>query len=271
MNQRKIFLILFLTSITFQLKSQDSEATQELPWLKLIHIEAHTLFPSSVLKENIPIRQTVSNYNQYDNYDYNNSKITLSTLSQAYAVKAEFYNKAYKIGISTGIKYCLYQSNVEGNVAPKANYFFFRYSSEGQETKFARVSQLLEKNHYIVIPIDARIFVLNRKKFGFFARIGTDIGYNLYNKLNVVFYNPDMSASKNDVLNVIDKTQEKFYATINTSLGIRYNYFEKVSFNFEVYLPSKYLGNDYFILSDLKRFFGFKASVQVPLTLFNIK
>jgi|YNPMSStandDraft_1061717.scaffolds.fasta_scaffold00334_11 hypothetical protein len=251
-------------SITNQLISQNNENSEIYPWLSLIQIEINSILPRTDLKETIPIRQTVNNYNYYN---YDQATITSTTLGHASSLKAELFHKVYKIGISTGIKYLYFQSNIKGKVSNTANYFYFRYFFEGQETRFARVKNLNEINHYVTIPIDVRVYFLSRKKIGLFARLGTDLGFNIYNKLGVVFYNPEMNPTKNEVLNILDKTQQKFYATINTSVGFRYNYIDKINFYFEVYFPSKYIGSDYFVLSDVKYFSGIKASVQMPLTL----
>ncbi len=257
------FIIITLNNV----KSQEITKSEESQWLQLIRIEFNGLLPNTSLKESIPIRQTVSNYSLYNNYN-ESGKITSNTFGQAYAIITEFYNKTHKFGISSGIKYLYYNSDIKGEISNIAEYFYFRYFSGEQETKFARVRNLSENNHYIVIPIDAHIYLLNRKRYGIFTKLGSDLGLNINNKLNVIFFNPEMNPSKNEVLSVLDKTQQKFYATINASIGLRYYYIDKICFNFEIYLLSTLIGTDYFVLSEIKRFSGIRTSVQFPLSLF---
>ncbi len=261
---KTIFYFLFaLSIISLRLYSQNEGESSQV-WQKFVHIEMNGMLPNATMKENIPIRQNVSSYTYYN---HNDAKIVAQTNGLAYAAKLELYNDQLNLGLSAGIKYCSYYTTIKGRMSENAEYFYFRYVSDQQESKFARLKNITEKQQYLTVPVDFRYYYLNRKRLGLFARLSGDVGFNVYHKLDVTFFNPEMNPNKPEVLSIIDQTFDKVYYSGFASLGFRYYYLNKVSLNVEINVLSTYFGGNYFILTDAGRCSALKASVQIPLNL----
>ncbi len=255
-----LLAILFFSSRSDSQNESESSQT----WQKYVHIEISGLLPNTTLKENIPIRQNVSS-NSY--YNHNVAKIVAQTNGLTYAAKLELYNNQLNFGFSLGVKYWLYFTTIKGRMSENAEYFYFRYASNQQESKYARLKNITENQHYLTVPVDVRYYFLNRKRLGLFVRMSADVGFNVHHKLDVTFFNPEMNLNKTEVLSIIQQTLDKVYYSASASLGFRYYYIEKISLNVEFNILSKYLGGNYFILTDAERYSAIKASVQIPFHL----
>ncbi|MCX7862907.1 MAG: hypothetical protein N2449_07920 [Bacteroidales bacterium] len=256
-----LWLVLMLISLTVNSQTNQEQATT---WNKFVHVEIHGVLPNSKIKENLPIRQNVSN----NTYGYDNeAKIIATTNGLVFGSKIEIYNQQLKVSLSTGIKYFNFHSTIKGKMSDNADYFYFRYVSDVQESRFARVRSIKENQQFLSIPLEFRYYFFNRKIYSFYTTLGTDLGINVYHKLNVVFAKPEMISAKAEVLQTIDQTYDKFYSATNLSIGFRYNYLNKVGFNAELNLYSSLLGQSNFILSEASRIASVKASIRIPLTL----
>lgn len=260
---KSIFFLLVFLIVSMRLFSQNENESSQV-WQKFVHIEMNGLLPNATMKENIPIRQNVSSYTYYHQ---NDAKIVAQTNGLTYAAKLELYNDQLNLGVSAGIKYWSYHTTIKGRMSENAEYFYFRYVSDQQESKFARLRNITEKQQYFTVPLDVRYYFLNRKRLGLFARLGGDVGFNVYHKLDVTFFNPEMNPNKPEVLSIIDQTFDKVYYSAFASLGFRYYYLDKVSLNVEINVLSTYFGANYFILTDAERYSALKASIQIPLNL----
>ncbi len=256
------FLIIVLINGLF-LKSVVAQTVEKTisPWLLFGHAEIASLFPNSEIKESLPIRQNVVSQQNYSSDAY----LRISTWANSFSIKAELFNTNYKVGIATGLSFILYETSIVGSVSENSNYFYFRYFNKDQETKFARVKKLGERQHFLTIPVELRYYFFSRKRYGFFIKLSSNVGWNLNSQLTIVFQDPEINAYKNEVLGVLHDSNNKFYTSLSPSVGFRYNYLHKLCINGELTMPSTYLGNGYFILTSASRYFGIKASLQVPI------
>lgn len=261
---KSIFCLLFAFLNFFFSSYSQNEGESSHPWQQYVHVEMNAILPNANLKENIPIRQNVSSYTYYN---HNDARIVAQTNGLSYAAKLELYNNQLNLGILAGIKYWLYFTTIKGRMSENAEYFYFRYASDLQESKFARLKNITETQQYLTVPVDVRYYFFNRKRLGIFVRMAADVGFNVRHKLDVTFFNPEMSPHKAEVLNIVQQTFDKVYYSGSTSLGFRYYYIDKVSLNVELNVLSTYLGGNYFILTNAERYSAIKVSVQIPLSL----
>ncbi len=243
--------------------------SQELPvkpsdnWTKSIHLESGFIYPSGTIKESIAIRQNISSYfvNQSST-----GQISSENSGFILGLRWEYFNKQYKSGISTGLRYTGYSSQISGFSASNADFFYLRYSMLNSDTKFARVKNIKETNNLIGIPLEFRIVPVQNKYFELFARGGTELSmFNLKKGTHIQFQDSNMDGSEGVILNNIGLSTNKFYSILYASLGLIIGNENKAKYLFEVFLPSLFLTKNNFTLADVDHFEGFKFSVQFPL------
>ncbi len=262
---KKVCLIIFVL-FTGKMFSQPNEQNDH-SLLFFGHAELSFFSPNAKVEESLPIRQNVS----YQTVYYQKPQLTVSSSGISSSLKFEIFNPGYRIALQTGLKYIAYNTSVTGTMTDNTDYFFVRYSIENQEVKFARVKEIKENNHYLAIPIDLRYYFFSRKRYGFYVKVNTDIGLSISHELNILFHDPNMNTSKNEVLEVIKSDYDKFYTTITGAVGIRYNYIHKICLNGELIFPSTFMGNNYFMLTEANHVFGIRISAQMPINFNNNK
>lgn len=243
--------------------SQDALEKTLPKWSKYLHLEAGFLYPGGTIKESISVRQNISSY-YVDQY----SSGYVSSYTDAFFVSARwehFYNK-FKTGISIGLRYTGYKGEITGYSSMSANFFYLRYSMQDSDTKFARVKSINESNSFVSIPIEIRVVPFNYKDLGFFAKAGSDIGIlNLKQTTTISFQESSMKQYHDDIVANITNETNPFYSTLYTSVGMQYGKVNKPRYVFEVQLPSLFLSNNNFALTNLDTFSGIVFSIQIPI------
>jgi len=261
----KEFLIVlsFLALPVMTLYSQEIDAKPSDNWKSYIHLESGFMYPSGTVKESIAIRQNISSYFVNQSSD---GQIYSETSGFMLSASWEYFNKIYKSGISAGLRYTGFRSEISGFSSNNADFFYLRYSMLNSDTKFTRVKSITEANNFVSIPIELRVIPIQNRYFSLFAKGGAEFSMlNLNQKTHINFQNTDMNIYEDDILNNISSTTNKFYSTLYSSLGIIVGNERKVNYLFEIFLPSFFLTENNFSLVDLDHFQGFKFSLQFPL------
>jgi len=243
---------------------------QEMPagappgrWVSFVHVESGLLNPSGTIRDNIAIRQNISSFfvNQVSDGEIN------STAFGIYAgLRAEYFLKKFKTGLSAGLRYINYGSEISGFSARNADFFYLRYSMEGSDTRFARVKSMSETTNFITIPLELRFIPIQRKGIGLFVKAGAELSLlNLKHSTHISFQDPEMNVNEDEILQQISTPANKFYSTLYATAGIKFGYEGKVNYILEVFLPGSYLTKDNFSLTKVDYFEGFKLSLQIPV------
>ena len=243
--------------------SQDALEKTLPKWSKYLHLEAGFLYPGGTIKESISVRQNISSY-YVDQYTSGN----VSSYTDAFFVSArlEYFNKKFKTGISAGLRYTSYSGEITGYSSSNANFIYLRYSMQDSDTKFARVKSLNERNTFASIPIELRFIPFHYNELGFFVKAGSDIGIiNLKQTTTISFQESSMKQYHDDIVANITNETNPFYSTLYTSVGMQYGKEKKPRYVFEVQLPSLFLTNNNFALTNLDTFSGIVFSIQIPI------
>ena len=245
------------------LYSQDLPVKTQHNWIQFLHLESGLMYPSGSVKEDIAIRQNISSY--YVN-QYSNGYISTASSGVLLGLRWEYFNVKFKTGISTGLRYIGYTSELSGYSSNSADFFYLRYSMQDTDTKFARIKSITESNSFISIPIEIRTVPFQYMKFELLAKVGAEISIiNLKKSSDIDFSNSSMEIHQNHIMNSIGIDANSLYSTLYASIGLKYGIENKPNFIFEVFLPSIFLTSNNFFLSEVDYYDGFKLSVQFPI------
>lgn len=260
---RKHLLITF--TILFQVISlcgQDS-AKDASVWKQSLHLDAGFLFPSGTIKEDIAVRQNISHYyTSHSSQGYVSAETSVFTTS----VRWEFYNSRLLTGISSGLKFTGFNTEISGYTTRNTDFFYLRYNMIDSDTRFARVKSITETNNFISVPIELRIIPLHYREMSLFVRAGIEFSLlNIKHTTDIDFHNDNMEVHKESILSLLSTTPDKFYSTVYSSAGFVYTQENKPNFMFELILPVHIISKNNFALTEIDNMAGFKLSVQIPV------
>ncbi len=243
--------------------SQEMVSAPAPKWTKSIHLESGLIYPKGSIKESIAIRQNISSYFVNQSSD---GEILSVTSGFQLGMKYEYFYSRFNTGISAGIRYTGYRTEISGFSSSNADFFYLRYSILGTDTKFARVKDISEVNNFISIPLEIRVVPLHYRDIGLFFRAGAEFSrFNLKKDTNIDFQDTSMNSYEDNILENIGVTTNKNYATLYGTVGVQYGKENKANYLFEIFLPSYFITDHNFAISEVDYLEGFKFSVQFPL------
>lgn len=262
-----IILIYLILLSCLKLSSQDRKDKPLHNWTRFLHLETGIIYPNGAIKESIAIRQNISSY--YVNQS-SGGYISSATSGLIAGLRWEYFNPALKAGISTGLRYTGFNSEISGFTSSNADFFYLRYSMMNSDTKFARVKSITETCNFISIPLEIRYIPIFYKGLALFAKAGIEFsGINLKKGTDIVFQDKAMEVNQDIILAGLGEANNTFYSALYGSIGLKLGRDGKPNYMFEVFLPSLFLTKNNFILSEVDYFEGFKVSVQFPFTKHN--
>lgn len=230
---------------------------------KYIHIETGYIYPEGKIKENISIRQ---NLNYYSVVQYSDGYISSETSGLFFGARYEYYLPKIKSGISSGLRFVGFDTEISGYISNNSDFFYLRYSFQDSETKFARVKSLTENNYLLSVPLELRFIPLQYKKLSFYVKAGVEYSIaNLKNKTDIKFQNEAMNVHKDEILGKVSSPTSANYSTFYSSVGCSLGQEGKTNYSIEIFLPSTFLTRNNFSLIDTDYFAGFKISLQFPV------
>lgn len=256
-----LFLLMLLyPAILFP---QDNPSRRDT-WKSRIQLESGVMYPEGQIRENIAIRQNVSSY-----YIYQSSRgyISSETYGPGFGLKWEFFNPELKLGISSGLRYTGFKTEISGSTSASADYFYLRYYSMGSETRFARMKSISENNRYLIVPIEVSYTLVEFKDFGLFAKGGAEFSLiNLRHETDVEFQEESMEANSGPVLESFGLPSRNFFAGAYASAGIHYSSPNGLIYKAEFLLPSLLLSKNNFVLTETDHYTGFRLSAIIPVS-----
>ncbi|MBN2350756.1 MAG: hypothetical protein JXJ22_18100 [Bacteroidales bacterium] len=258
---RNILLSFFLISLPWlTLHAQDLPENTPGKWVGLLHVEFGAIYPDGKIRESISVRQNISSY--YVD-QVSNGSISSETYGVVLGLKWEYFNTRLKTGISTGVRYTGFRSEITGYSSDRANFFYLRYSMVNTDTKFARVKNISESNNFISIPLELRFIPFKFQNFGLFGKVGIEFSnFNLKKETDINFQEKTMESYQDEILDNIGISSNNFYSTLYGSVGFLLGKENKTNYIFEVFLPSLFLSRNNFALTEVDYYAGFKFSVQ---------
>jgi hypothetical protein len=257
-----VLLFLWIGNLVAENENNMSAAS---PWQSWIILEFNNCYPNGTITSNIAVRQKV---NAYDTGYDSNGFVSSDAYGFAGGLQWMFYNTHLKIGVSTGLRYTHYMTEIYGSVSTYSDYFYLRYSESGQETKFARVKTISERKEYLSIPLEISYRVYEYQRIGLWTRVGGEFGlFGLSHKSDISFMESVMEDHETAVLSSIRHPDEKALSNIYWTIGGSYRLKNNISFRMDGIVLSKYLNTDApFVLVESDYFTGFMMSMQIPIS-----
>jgi hypothetical protein len=261
---QKNLILFFFVSIAFQtVFAQENSDQTSSKIKKFINIEAGFIYPEGGIKESVSIRQNISDY--YVN-QYSNGSIFSQTDGFVFGIKYEYFFPKFKSGISSGLRFTSFNTDISGYTSSSSNFFYLRYSMQDSDTKFARVKSLTEFNYLLSVPLEVRVIPFHYKNLSFYATAGIEYSIASLNKgTDIKFQIDAMNEYKDEILSGVSGPTNKNYSTFYSSIGIKLGQEGKPNYMFEVLLPSVFLTSNNFALVNVNFYGGFKLAIQFPV------
>ncbi|MFO7722100.1 MAG: hypothetical protein R6V49_02655 [Bacteroidales bacterium] len=256
-----LIILLFSGLLTFAQAAPENIGTQ---WKSYLHGEAGTLFLNTSITERLAIRQNVSSY-----YASQSSTGEISSNTNAFTggIRWEIKHPNQKLGLSTGLRFTSVNTDITGQTAQSADFFYLRYTSDGTDTKFARVRSISETGMFIGIPLEVRYRLFRVQNIFYYVMAGSEpASFNIHNQTDIQFQDPSMEAYEDDVRAGFSSTVKNYSSTLYWALGCSINGKNSGGVTIEVMLPSLYLSKENFQLIEINQFSGLRATIQLPLS-----
>lgn len=262
MKKYLIFLALYVVGNSY-LYSQVASEEKSKNWKSQINVEAGMIYPNGNIRENVSIRQNISSF--YVD-QVSNGTVYSDTYGTIVGASWEYLNQNLKFGISGGLRYVSFQTEIYGNSSSRSDFFYLRYSIQDSNTKFARVKGLNEIASFMSIPVELKYNLYEYQQFKFFVSGGFEFSLlNIVKTTGIDFQEKDMEIYKNDILDIISISTNNFYSSLYGTAGLSYGKENKTSYQIEFFLPSIFISQDNFSLTEVKNYTGFKFSIEFPL------
>ncbi len=260
---KRLFQLIILTVGTvFTVYSQAPEKAAEDTWINLLHLEGGAVFLNGSINEDLDIRQDI---NRFYHTPVSHGHISSFTSGHTFGIRWEYFHQKYRAGISTGLRVKSYNTEITGSTSSGTDFFYIRYSEIDSDTKFARLKSITENRSLLTVPVEVRFFPLQVPFFGLYLKAGCDFSLtNLKHSTDVSFHNEDMKTEKNAVKKSFHRETDDLYATAYAALGFKFGKPDKINYMFEIFLPSLYLTNNNFVLTDAEYYSGLRFSLQYP-------
>ena len=264
MKKSIIFLCLILLLVAHVQAQENDTITITMPRLRLGVEAGISTFFGEVNKPAM-IRESQSYYYDYD-YDYNCGFVPEGQGFNLFYVglKPE-YQINDRIAVAAGLRFSCGKITLDSD----RDYFLWKVSEDETNTNYVKINDISQKNYYIGVPIEAKVFT-NPKDF--FVRhyfiCGTVFNFLVSSTNDVSFQNAAMKKYASDVSAQIGK-QNGFYGHFFAGCGLKIGRTNHPFGNIEFHLPLyMFYGSDK-SNSFVKMFdtfgIGIQTTLQIPI------
>lgn len=188
-----------------------------------------------------------------------------------FGIKPEYRFLGNKMSIASGIRYV----NITADIEPSTSYYsyntmgqeylFLRYQTNGSSMYFAKVKQIKEKKSYISVPIEWQYIPFRIGNFGFYGKVGAELGVKIYDNTQIAFLSKEMQQEEKNILDMISPKTNPIYANSYMGVGCKMTIRKLIEIGLELNAPLAHTKSNTSILDE--KFVGnIQLSVQIPLT-----
>jgi hypothetical protein len=263
--KKNLIITCFVLLFAAQMQAQTEELITTPRFRLGIELGADALFGEA---NKLPqIRENRSYYHYYDDYDYYCGFIYDENETDFFyiGVKPEYLihrRVAVAMGIRFSFNQIVYDSDKE--------YFLWklRESGDGLNTSYLRIKDITQRNYYVGIPMEIKIFP---REMDYFVRhyfiLGAVFNFLVASTNDVSFKNPAMNKYTSEVSNQIDGLSTfhgNLYGGFGLKIGRTNHPFGNIEFHFPVVMLASDKPNS-LLKTDGAFGFGFQTSLQIPL------
>ena len=261
---RKVVLLSLICLFLSQIRAQE-EITVTMPRLRL-GIEAGANIFIGERNKPAMIRENKTYYNDYSDDDYYCGFVPESQgFSFFYlGIKPE-YSVSKGFVVAMGARFSFNQFILDSD----KEYFLWKISEDGTNTNYVRINEISQRNYYVGIPMEMKIFP---PKVDYFVRhyfvFGAVLNFLVASDNNVSFQETAMKKYTSDVLEHIGKPGD-FHGQLYIGFGLKIGKTNYPFGNFEFHFPVCMIANDrpnaFVKKEDSPIGCGVKAILQIPL------
>ena len=231
-----------------------------------IEMGFHEFFGSTIVPDRVRTIKSVDAYETgyYDDYYGGCYYYSYQAIHKIYVgIKYEALFFKNSVGVSSGLRYYQTSSQLDHN----KNYdsFIWLLREEEQSSDYVSLRSLNQKNHYVSLPLEFRVFPRKRDSFfKHYFKIGGAFSYRFSTNYKIDFLDPQMSKYADEIEDQILKPCT-FSGFFFPAFGFRWGRNKDPWFNMEFQFPG-------FIIAQRKHAFvdpdvglGMQFSVLLPL------
>lgn len=218
--------------LIFTLTALSGFGQEEKP--RILHIETGIDFISGDPPQKDYIRADVDQYSP----GYVTTSLRGLLYKNYFSIKAEKKILNNKLGLLSGIRYTTMVSTLGRDAywTESPAFFYLLFRQEDTKTEYLKVREIKQVTGYLGIPLEARIYPYQPRRFNVYYKIGADINYRLFSKTDAGFFNDEMEVFEDELTKVIEESWV-FYSSLNLGVGFRIGPEEKPGVNFEILIP----------------------------------
>ena len=264
--RKSIIISCIILLLTAQVRAHDDEKdtiTITMPRLRL-GVEAGISTFFGKINKPAMIRESQSYY--YDNdYDYNCGFVPEEQGYQFFyfGLKPE-YQLNDRIAVAAGLRFSFNKIILDSD----RDYFLWKISETETSTNYVKINDISQKNYYIGVPIEAKVFT---NPHDYFVRhyfiMGTVFNFLLSSSNDVSFQNAGMNKYTSDVSAQIGKPNGfcgQLYAGCGLKIGKTNHPFGNIEFHFPIYIYGKDKSNSFAKMNDTFGI-GIQTTLQIPI------
>jgi hypothetical protein len=212
------------------------------------------------------IRENKSSY-YYDGYDYDYYGGFIydeKDVNFFYLGLKPEYLIHRRVAVALGVRFSFNKIVYDSD----RDYFLWKVNEDENETSYLRIKDISQKNYYLGIPIEIKIFP---RELDYFVRhyfaFGTVLNFLATSTEDVSFKNPAMKKHTPDVLNQIEKANA-FHGCVYAGFGLKIGRTNHPFGNIEFQLPVLMFANDKpnsLVKTEGAFGLGIRATLQIPI------
>jgi hypothetical protein len=155
------------------------------------------------------------------------------------AAKYETLRLNHRISLGAGIRFSQFVQNT-GKwelLTQGANYFYFLYRQDQQNTYYARVKSILQTSSYLGLPVEFSFFPIETShSYRLYMKMGAEIDFRLSTRTNIHLVSDGLETLENQVAAKVSCPSVIGFSIYNC-VGIRAGVPGKPAFSLELLIP----------------------------------
>lgn len=187
--------------------------------------------------------------------------------NEYFGIKFEYRVLRNLLGVSGGIRYNRMVSSI-GKTSyweDTPEFFYVRYWSDGENTEYAKVTEINQKTDYLGIPLELRIYPYKDYPVNVYFKAGASLNMNIGSKTGIVFLDEAMYPYEASVASVVENPPS-YFGSFHLGAGVKIGRLAKTGFILEASVPVAVLMPEKASLVTPLTGAGLQFMIRVPLT-----
>ncbi|MCX7986107.1 MAG: hypothetical protein N2662_04130 [Bacteroidales bacterium] len=257
MRKRILSLMTFLLLSGLFVEAQDVANL----WKNNFILESEMIYPRVTLYDDIAIRQNPMS-DSWSSHD--DGSVSLSSMGAMLGTRWKFSNTTSNFSFSFGVRFRVFFNEITGKSTRNADYYYLRYYSNNDVTKFARTKLIDEGLWLLSIPVEMHYVFWKHEFFDVFTTLGFEGGYIMNRYLDITFRDQSMDIYKNEVTLLLKHPTNSLFGSAYGTMGIQIGNSRNIVF--ELCPVGLFFSSKYFYLSTSSQYSSVRFSIHLPIS-----